>query len=243
MLAISALLAAFSIAGAFWVGVLAARRIRDFGEGQRALDQTRRPLALAAAAGQEAAAERVRASLAERLVEEGILAELLDAGGGARDGADALGPFDLRRGDVVSVDAADPAFDGDAVVAWTIHLREGPRRRAVVGLEDGADERLLVATEGEDDLLLLVPVPHHDLAGEPPRQIVHEGAPFYLARRGQAAAAGMGPHGRPEQPRVAIYFYEAADDRVAFVERWGHRVFLAVGRRLPSYTVQFLPAT
>lgn len=35
MLTVASLLAAMTIAGAFWVGVLAARRLRDWGEGRR----------------------------------------------------------------------------------------------------------------------------------------------------------------------------------------------------------------
>ena len=38
MLTVASLLAAMTIAGAFWVGVLAARRLRDWGEGRRALE-------------------------------------------------------------------------------------------------------------------------------------------------------------------------------------------------------------
>ncbi len=243
MISLAALLAAFSIAGAFWVGVLAARRIRDFGEGQRALERARRPLALAAAAGREVSADRVREALAHRLVEEGLLEALTSGPAPARRGADELTAFDLRRGDVVAVDAAEPDADGDYLVDWILLLREGGGRRVVVGLDDGGRARVLVASEGDADAIVARPVEDHDLSGEPPRQIVHDGTTFSLVRRGQAAAAGTGPHGRPDRPRTAFYFYESADGRVAFVERWGRRVFLAVGRRVPAHTVAFLPAS
>ncbi|RMG99465.1 MAG: DUF4178 domain-containing protein [Deltaproteobacteria bacterium] len=243
MLSLAALLAACSIAGAFWVGVLAARRIRDFGEGQRALERARRPLALAASAGQEVAVERVREALARRLVDEGLLEDVAAGTAPPRPVKEHLGPFDLRRGDVVSIDAAEPDVDGDFIASWTLLLREGPQRRMVVGLEDGLDRRVLVAVEGDPDLLVLTPVDDHDLVGEPPRQIVRDGASLSLSRRGHAAVAGTGPHGRPDASRMAYYVYEGADGRVGFVERWGRRVFLAIGHRIPGHTVTFLPAS
>ena len=46
MLAIPSLFAALTIAGAFWVGVLAARRLRDLGEGEHALGEGEVHLAL-----------------------------------------------------------------------------------------------------------------------------------------------------------------------------------------------------
>src|SRR5690606_6211840 len=49
VLAVPSLLAAMTIAGAFWVGVLAARRLRDWGDNSRALERGDAPLALAAA--------------------------------------------------------------------------------------------------------------------------------------------------------------------------------------------------
>ena len=53
MLTVASLLAAMTIAGAFWVGVLAARRLRDWGEGRRALEEGggTTPLAIAAVSG------------------------------------------------------------------------------------------------------------------------------------------------------------------------------------------------
>src|SRR5690606_31369141 len=68
--AIPSLLAAMTIAGAFWVGVLAARRLRDWGDNSRALEQGEAPLALAAASGAPSdsdAVKKVRARVAERL--------------------------------------------------------------------------------------------------------------------------------------------------------------------------------
>lgn len=60
-----------TIAGAFWVGVLAARRLRDWGEGRRALEEgDPRPLAIAAVSGappNDDATRRVRAMVADRI--------------------------------------------------------------------------------------------------------------------------------------------------------------------------------
>jgi hypothetical protein len=50
MLTLASLLAAMTIAGAFWVGILAARRLRDWGDGRRQLSEgegAHAPLALA----------------------------------------------------------------------------------------------------------------------------------------------------------------------------------------------------
>ena len=73
MFAVPSLLAAMTIAGAFWVGVLAARRLRDWGDNNRMLEQGEAPLALMAASGSpsdDASVARVRARVAERLQKE-----------------------------------------------------------------------------------------------------------------------------------------------------------------------------
>jgi hypothetical protein len=71
MLTVASLLAAMTIAGAFWVGVLAARRLRDWGEGRRALEEGgTTPLAIAAVSGappDDVGSRRVRALVAQRI--------------------------------------------------------------------------------------------------------------------------------------------------------------------------------
>ena len=70
MSAVASLLAAMTIAGAFWVGVLAARRLRDWGDNSRALEHGEAPLALAAASGapsNDDSIKKVRNRVAERL--------------------------------------------------------------------------------------------------------------------------------------------------------------------------------
>ena len=60
---------AMTIAGAFWVGVLAARRLRDWGEGRRAIEDGHTPLALAAGSSgvpDDPRTRRIRALVADR---------------------------------------------------------------------------------------------------------------------------------------------------------------------------------
>jgi hypothetical protein len=74
MLTLASLLAAMTIAGAFWVGILAARRLRDWGDGRRQLSEGEGhhpPLALAAASSStsagnlhDAVSQRIRARVA-----------------------------------------------------------------------------------------------------------------------------------------------------------------------------------
>ena len=140
MLTVASLLAAMTIAGAFWVGVLAARRLRDWGEGRRAIDEGHAPpLALAAASGappDDPTSRRVRELVAERLsnprVRPGAIAprQLVSADAGSRT---ELGLGTLRQGDVIVVEAADAGADG-----ITAHLREDRRH-----ISDKDIERLI----------------------------------------------------------------------------------------------------
>ena len=247
MLAISSLFAAMTIAGAFWVGVLAARRLRDWGDGRARLEG-RRPLALAAGvAPSDAAVARVREHLAERLAIEGLPEGLsapraLPAAGDRDPGDPDLSPGDLRVGDVVSVAAADPEQDGDYLVEGLVTLREGPRRRIVAVLADGTRSAWLVAADDDEDWLLLEPT-DAGITGEPPRQLRLDEHTYGLATRRQAAASGVGVHGRPEDGRVATYLYEGPGGRVAWLERWGRRVLAATGRPVPAHMVTFLPGS
>lgn len=249
MLTVASLLMAMTIAGAFWVGVLAARRLRDWGEGRRALDEGHPTLALAAASGappDDAASRRVRALVADRLssprARPGAVAPRQLASADPSERHD-LGIESLRQGDVVVVEAADGGADGDYLVEGMVRLREGNHTTTVLNLADGSRRRWLVGGVHLDEWLVVEPVVSHGLSGEPPRNIRRERGDFTLQRRGQASAACTGRHERPEQPRVATYRYGGASRSVLWLERWGHEVLMAEGTRLDAGSVSFLPAS
>lgn len=247
MLTVASLLAAMTIAGAFWVGVLAARRLRDWGEGRRVLEESDQPLALAAASGApptDPASHRVRTLVASRL--QGRLRASVDAAPRRLAGEgphDELGLTTLRQGDVVVVDAAEPDVDGDYLVDGIVRLREGVDTAVVVAMADASRRRWLVGGTEQDRWLVVTPVLDHGLSGEPPRNITRASGSYALERRGQASAASIGRHGRPEGSRVGTYVYRASARQVLWLERWGDEVQLGEGQAIPSHTVSFLPGS
>jgi hypothetical protein len=241
VLTFASLLAAMTIAGAFWVGVLAARRLRDWGEGRRALEEGHAPLALAAASSviDDVRSRRVRDRVAEKLAGSTRSAAALPRSLQDQE----LGPGSLRVRDIVSIDAADPSVDGDHVVEGLLTLREGNARATVAIMADGGREAWLVAREGEERWLLVEPVMGHGLRGEPPREIREGGVLYGLERRGQASVASQGRHGRPEGTRVATYLYRASARDVLWVERWGNEILMGRGHAVPAHVVAFLPGS
>lgn len=255
MLAIPSLLAAMTIAGAFWVGVLAARRLRDWGDGQRALDDGDAPLALAGASGapsDDAAVRKVRARVADRLGHGRALTVGSGPSAGPRDPSD-LAIDGLRCGDVVIVEAGDAAVDGDFVVKGLLRLREGAEVSLVAMLEDAGRKRWLVGAPSRERWLMLEEIEGHALSGEPPRNLQprrgsdHPRAQevYTLERRGQASVAMVGQHARPAgQTRVGTYVYRANQARhVLWVERWGSEIRMGDGIDMPSHLVTFLPGS
>lgn len=246
MLTVASLLAAMTIAGAFWVGVLAARRLRDWGEGRRALEEgAPAPLALAAASTASVAddgrSRKIRDLVAQRLHKNRLRSLENTAQAGARD-AD-LEITTLRAGDVVVVEDGDPSTDGDFIVEGWVLLREGGTTTVVANLADGNRRRWLVAAVESAEWMLVEPVPGHGLEGEPPRNIRRPSGDFGLSRRGQASAACTGRHDRPEAPRAATYVYTSSGRQVLWVERWGQEVVLAEGRFVDRSSVSFLPGS
>ena len=246
MLTIASLLAAMTIAGAFWVGVLAARRLRDWGEGRRALEEGEQPLALVAASGalqDDDRVRRIRERVAQRLMHDRSAERLPQPRALAQAGEPDLGLTNLRAGDVLLLEDGRQDVDGDYLVDGLVHLREGSRDTVVVVMRDGDRERWLVGSPDADPWFLLDPVVGHGLAGEPPRQIEHDGRRFALERRGQASAAITGQPHRPEMPRVATYLYRASSQEVLWIERWRDEVVMGQGRTVPVYAVRFLPGS
>lgn len=252
MLTFASLLAAMTIAGAFWVGVLAARRLRDWGEGRRALEEGGGPhLAIAAVSGSppdDAHSRRVRALVADRLRGQRLGAPAprdarADEDDNAHEAPVELTIDTLRPGDVLIVDAGEPEFDGDYIVDGVVNLREGADVTAVVNLVDGSRKRWLVAGHALNPWLMLEPVVGHGLAGEPPRNIRRDSGLFALQRRGQASVATLGRHGRPDASRVATYVYEASGRDMLWVERWGHEVVMGQGRAIDPDTISLLPGS
>lgn len=249
MLTIASLLAAMTIAGAFWVGVLAARRLRDWGEGRRALEEGGgQPLALAAASGavpDDARTRRIRARLVERMQRERWLGSgaMPPRSGGAAAAEDDLGLDSVRPGDVVVIECGEVDVDGDWIVDGIVQLREGGATSVVAIVSDGDRRRWLVGGAQVDPWLFVEPVAGHGLGGEPPRNIVRGDASYGLQRRGQASAACIGRHERPELPRVATYVYGAGGREVLWLERWDETVLLGQGRALDPGSVGFLPGS
>lgn len=254
MLTVASLLAAMTIAGAFWVGVLAARRLRDWGEGRRALEEGMpTPLALAAASGappDDSASRRVRSLVAQRIKDHRWSgARALPRGSGEQAGAgpvvDAgeLGLTTLRAGDVVVLDGGDPELGLDFITDGVVTLREGGTTTVVANLSDGDRRRWLVGAEGQERWLLVAPVSDHGLTGEPPRNIRRDKGLYTLERRGQASAACVGKHDRPAQSRAATYVYRATGRDVLWVERWGNEVLVGEGQAIESSGVSFLPGS
>lgn len=251
MLTVASLLAAMTIAGAFWVGVLAARRLRDWGEGRRALEEGGGPpLAIAAVSGSppdDASSRRVRSLVAQRIKDNRW------AGGRALprgSGADSMTRTDddlnlatLRVGDVVVLNDRDPEQGNDFLTEGVVNLREGGTTTVVAILADGDRRRWLVGTPGQERWLLVTPVGDHGLSGEPPRNIRRNAGLFSLERRGQASAACIGTHDRPSQSRAATYLYRATGRDVLWLERWGSEVLMGEGQSIDADAVSFLPGS
>jgi hypothetical protein len=241
------LLAAMTIAGAFWVGVLAARRLRDWGDNSRVLDRGEGQLALASGTGpsEDPSVRRVRARVAER-----VQASLRHAGAvqGERAARDAseLDIDTLRLGDIVSIDATAGETGGDAVVEGLLRLHEGGTTTIVAIMADGETKRWLIGARETDEWLLVEPVHDHGLAGEPPRNVQPRPTStrvYALARRGQASVAALGDHGRPSGSRVGTYVYRSGTREAVWLERWGNDVLLGEGRLIDRHTISFLPGS
>jgi hypothetical protein len=240
-----------TIAGAFWVGVLAARRLRDWGDNSRALEQGGDgPLALAAASGapsENSSVKKVRDRVAERLqasLENGR--GMAAAGGNAPRAAEDLDIEGLRAGDVVLIEASDSRVEGDFVVEGILRLREGGTTTVVAIMADGARKRWLIGSRESEDWFAVEPVLDHGLAGEPARNVQpHPDSPrvYALARRGQASVAALGSTGRPSGSRVGTYVYRAGARDVVWIERWGTQIIMGEGLALARHAVSFLPGS
>jgi len=242
MLTVASLLAAMTIAGAFWVGVLAARRLRDWGDGRRMIEEAETPLALAAPAGNvdDAASRRVRALVAERLQSR------LARGGSTNvveRPPEELTVTALRVGDVVVLETAELGWDGDYIVEGIVLLNEGEERTTVLVMNDAGRRRWLVGHDDDQPWFVVDPIEGHGLHGEPPRHVQRNARDYGLERRSQASAAVMGRHGRPEGTRVSAYVYRATGRDVLWVERWGRDVVMGEGREIAAHNVSFLPGS
>ena len=261
MLTLASLLAAMTIAGAFWVGILAARRLRDWGDGRRQLSEgegQHAPLALAAASSgtgmsagsggsgpggllHDAVSQRIRARVAQRL--QGRIGPTVPRTIDVDPESPDLGLTGLRQGDVVVIESGNAEMDGDYLVDGVVNLREGATVTVVVVMTDADRTRWLVGSPEQDRLLLCEPIRGHGLSGEPPRHIHHADHDYALERRGQSSAAGVGMHGRPALPRVATYVYRAGPDQSLWLERWGEQVLMGAASSVSANDVHFLPGS
>lgn len=274
MLTLASLLAALTIAGAFWVGILAARRLRDWGDGRRQLAEGEGhhgPLALAAGNSglmnnglgnslgysgggnggnngggsggmlHDPVSKRIRDRVAQRL--QGRIGPTVPRTVDVDPEAADLGLTGLRQGDVVIIETADPALDGDYLIDGVINFREGANVTVVVVMTDADRTRWLVGSPDQDRYALCEPIRGHGLSGEPPRHIHHADQDYALERRGQSSAAGVGMHGRPALPRVATYLYRAGPDQTLWLERWGEQVLMGAAASVSAHDVHFLPGS
>lgn len=246
------MLAALVIAGAFWVGILAARRLRDWGDRRQLTEgDGHTPLALAAASSSgsnpgggllhDAVSQRIRARVAQRL--QGRVGPTAPRPIDADPDAPDLGLTGLRQGDVIVIEAGEPRLDGDYLVDGVVNLREGAQVTVVAVMTDADRTRWLVGSPDQDRYLLCEPVRGHGLSGEPPRHILHADQDYALERRGQSSAAGVGMHGRPALPRVATYVYRAGPDQTLWIERWGEQVLMGAATSVSAHDVHFLPGS
>lgn len=251
MFAVPSLLAAMTIAGAFWVGVLAARRLRDWGDNNRALEHGEATLALTAGASQpsdDPAIRKVRARVAERL-QAGLHNRAIAQTSAAPRSGEELEIDNLRVGDVIMLDAiASPggAIEGDYVIEGLLRLSEGASVTVVAIIADGDRRRWLIGSRESDEWYVVTPIADHGLVGEPPRNVQprRDSAKVYgLVRRGQASVAALGEHGRPSSSRVGVYLYRAGTRDVVWLERWGNEVLLGEGTTVARHGVSFLPGT
>lgn len=267
MLTLASLLAAMTIAGAFWVGILAARRLRDWGDSRRQLSEGEGhhpPLALAAGGAghsgthanisassgpgfggggllHDAVSQRIRARVAQRL--QGRIGPTVPRTIDVDPEAADLGLTGLRQGDVIVIESGDPQVDGDYLVDGVVNLREGASVTVVAVMTDNDRTRWLVGSPDQDRLSLCEPIRGHGLSGEPPRHIHHADMDYALERRGQSSAAGVGMHGRPALPRVATYVYRAGPDQTLWIERWGEQVLMGAATSVSAHDVHFLPGS
>ena len=250
MFAVPSLLAAMTIAGAFWVGVLAARRLRDWGDSNHALETGESQLALMAASGtpsDHASIKKVRARVAERLqasLESGRA--MAAASAYSPRSAEDLDIDSLRVGDVTIVEASDSRVEGDYMIEGLLRLREGGTTTVVAVIADGDRRRWLIGAKDSQEWYVVEPIEGHGIAGEPPRNIQpHPDNPrvFALSRRGQASVAAVGSHGRPGGSRVGTYVFRAGTRDVLWLERWGNEVLMGEGPIVARHAVSFLPGT
>lgn len=252
MLTLASLLAAMTIAGAFWVGILAARRLRDWGDRRQLSEGEGHhpPLALAAAStsttsgtiANDPVSQKIRARVAQRLQSRMQPVATPRAAPETPDAAE-LTLVSLRQGDVVVIESGDPQVDGDYLIDGVVNLKEGATATVIAVMTDADRHRWLIGSPDQDRWLVAEPVRGHGLTGEPPRHIPHQEHTYALERRGQASATGVGMHGRPALPRVATYVYRATADRALWVERWGDQVLVGAAVAVPPHAVSFLPGS
>ena len=234
-----------TIAGAFWVGVLAARRLRQWGDsrpavdGNGAQDDPRALQAGGAAPTNGDGASRVREAVAARLETE---LGNRPVPVGRQRGQDASTIEDLRIRDIVSIELPG-VFTGDTIVDGLLYLREGGRLSIAVELLDARTKYMLLGGQSEDRWWLLRRQEGHPFAGEPPRYIEWAAQRYLLERRGQHSVAMQGKVDRPNLSRVATYLYRTSTGEVLWLERWGEQVLLFAGHVLSPAAVSFLPGS
>ncbi len=182
MLTLASLLAAMTIAGAFWVGILAARRLRDWGDGRRQLAEAEGHAPLALTAGTSSAGMAMTMGMGSHGVHSGHSGHsgMVAMGGMLHDAVSQrirarvaqrlqgrIGPTVPRTLDV-DPESADLGLtslrQGDVVVieAGDAKLDGDYLVDGVINLREGASITVVVVMTDADRTRWLVGSPDHD---------------------------------------------------------------------------------
>ena len=154
---------------------------------------------------------------------------------------------DVRPNDVIQHDGNDylvegvVKYDEDGHTWSAARMIDGPRERwLLVGLERG----------GQPSVRVLAPAPGLDLSGYPPETLELGGTSWKLGSRGTATATFQGDlAGLPGSPteggsqRCRWWKYQAAGEKILFVEQWGEVYRALAGETVRPDQVELLAAS
>lgn len=150
---------------------------------------------------------------------------------------------DVRPNDVIQHDGHDylvegvVKYDEDGHTWSAARMLDGNRERwLLVGLERG----------GQTTVRVLAPTRELELSGYPPETLDHEGASWKLGSRGTASTTFQGDLGAlptAANQRCRWWKYQAAGEKVLFVEQWGETYRALAGETVREDQVELLAAS
>jgi Domain of unknown function (DUF4178) len=154
---------------------------------------------------------------------------------------------DVRPNDVIQHDGHDylvegvVKYDEDGHTWSAARMIDGNRERwLLVGLERGSQTTVRV----------LAPTRELELSGYPPETLDHDGASWKLGSRGTATATFQGDLSTlPGAPaagttqRCRWWKYQAAGEKILFVEQWGETYRALAGETVRADQVELLAAS